>query len=158
MARIYTVTLDNLTVTAAGGDTDLLSIDPATDKPVELIGWDLMATSEVGDAAEEIIRLKVIHGHTTVGSGGAAATARPLDVNDSAFGGSVRVNDTTIASAGTAVDLYATGMNERIGHQLGPLPDGFGFRAAGAAFLVVRMMSTVADDISLSGVFWIREL
>lgn len=157
MSRIYTITVDNLTITNAGGDTDLLSIDPLTDKPVKLLGWDIMATSETGDAAEEILRLKVIRGHATVGSGGSAATARPVDSNDVAFGGSVRVNDTTIASAGTPVDLYGTGINVRLGSLVGPLPDGFGFRSAGADFLVLRCMSTPADDVSFMATFWISE-
>lgn len=154
---IATLTLDNITVTNAGGDVDLIAILPATQKPIEIVGWYLVATSEVGDAAEEIVRIKVIRGHTTVGSGGAAVTPRCPNGNDS-VSFTARANDTTIASAGTAVDLGGFGLNERIPEMVGPLPDGFGFRSANAEYIVLRMMSTVADDISLTGTIWVREL
>jgi hypothetical protein len=148
MPRIYTVSADNITYTAAGTDTDLFSIDPAADKPTAIKSLVIKPTSELQEAQEEWVRLKIIRGHTTVGSGGAAATARPLDPGDTAYSGSCRVNDTTIASAGTGVDLWSDAFQVRVGYELFRAPEDW-FWTTGANFIVVRLMSTVADDISL---------
>jgi hypothetical protein len=148
MPRVYTAVADNITYTAAGTDTDLFSIDPAADKPIAIKSLVIKATSELQEAQEEWVRLKIIRGHTTVGSGGAAVTARPLDLGDTAFSGSIRANDTTIASAGTAVDLWSDGFNVRSGYELFRSPEDW-FWSTGTLFLVVRLMSTVADDMSL---------
>jgi hypothetical protein len=155
--RGYTCSVDNITYTAAGTDTDLFSIDPAADKPTAIKSLVIKPTSELQEAQEEWVRLKVIRGHTTVGSGGAAVTARPLDKGDSAYGGSVRGNDTTIASAGTAVDLWSDAFNVRVGYELFRAPEDW-FWTAGADFIVVRLMSTVADDISLMATIDIVEV
>ena len=157
MPRVYTVSVDNITYTAAGTDTDLFSIDPAADKPTAIKSCVIKATSEIQEAQEEWVRLKIIRGHTTVGSGGAAATARPLDPGDTAYSGSCRTNDTTIASAGTAVDLWSDAYNVRAGFELFRAPEDW-FWTTGANFIVVRLMSTVADDISLMATIDIVEI
>jgi hypothetical protein len=154
--RKYTVEFDNITWTAAQTDIDVFSIDPATDKPTAITGIIVKATSEVQEAQESWQRLRVIHGHTTVGSGGAAATARPVSPIDTAYGGSVRTNDTTIASAGTAVNLLSDAFQVRAGYELFLLPEDW-LWTSGANFLVVRMLDTVADDITASGTLFIVE-
>ena len=49
------------TLTNSGGNADLLVIQPADDKPCELVGWILGQSTETGDAAEENLRLTVQH-------------------------------------------------------------------------------------------------
>lgn len=148
---------DNITFTNAGGDADLFSIDPAAEKPTAIKSVVIKSVSEVTEAQEEWVRIKIIRGHATVGSGGAAVTARPLDPGDAAYSGSIRANDTTIASAGTAVDLWSDGYNVRIGYELFRAPEDW-FWTTGANFIVVRLMSTVVDDVSLMATMDIVEI
>jgi hypothetical protein len=158
MGRLYTVTFEGQTVTNAGGDNDLFELDAAAEKPIELVGLELYVTSELGDAAEEWLRLKIIRGHTTSGSTPAVSpTPRPLNPTDAAAGFTAECVNTTIASSGTGVDLWAGGFNVRAGLQLGPLPDGFGFVTSGASLLVVRLMAAPADDVTMSGTAWVIE-
>lgn len=156
MPRTYTVEFDNVTATAAGTDQDLFSIDPATDKPTALKSIVIKNSSEIAEAQEEWLRVRVIRGHTTVGSGGSAATARPDSSIDTAYGGSCRVNDTTIASTGTPVNLWSDAFNVRAGYEMFWAPEDWKW-FFGAEFLVVRLMSTVTDDVQLSGSIQIVE-
>src|SRR5574343_104764 len=72
MGRIYSVSYTG-TITNAGGDTDLLEILPADDKPVKLRGFTLSQISEVGDAAEEGLRISVIRLPATVATTSSTA-------------------------------------------------------------------------------------
>lgn len=62
-----------------------------------------MQTSDVGDAAEEILRLEIVRGVGTVtsGSGGSTPTAQAREDGDTAFGGTVEANNTTRMATGT---------------------------------------------------------
>ena len=150
MPRIYTVEFENITWTNAQGDIDAFSIDAATDKPTAIKSIVIKATSELQEAQEEWLRIRVIRGHTTVGSGGAAATARPLSAVDTAYGGTCRTNDTTVASAGTAVNLWSDAFNVRSGYELFRAPEDW-FWTSGADLIVVRLMAAVTDDTVVNG-------
>jgi ABC-type amino acid transport substrate-binding protein len=147
MPRSYTVTLVG-TVTAAGTDNDLIYIAPADDKPVEIIGFDVDITSEIAEAQEEWLQLKIVRGHATVGSGGAAITPQPLDPGDGAASFTARGNDTTIASAGTAVDLWAGGCNVRGGREKVFPPEAYRKCSQAQTTIVLRMTNTLADDVT----------
>lgn len=160
MGRIYAVTY-NGTLTAAGGDTDLLSIQPADDKPVKLRGFRLSQTSEVGDSAEEGVRVTVkrLPATFTVGSGGSAVTPIPMDSADAAAGCTTRCNDTTVSTtSSTAVTLEEIGWNERNSPCDFWYPDErFSPKAKQGEGLVVRMETTIADDMTGCLTFWIEE-
>ena len=157
MGRVYTVEFENQTITTAGGDRDLFYVAPADDKPVKILGWKFVQFSDVGDTAEEILRVRMIRGHTSVGSGGSAATPRPLIHSDTAAGCTARVNDTTIASAGTAVNLESGGFNIRAGEQVF-LPQEYRPQVTQAqGSIVLRLMAGPADDVTMSGTLWIEE-
>lgn len=161
MARVYTVTFENVAVTAA---QDAFYVKPAADKVCEILGVFLSpvvsSTSDWGDANTEIdrIRIRRVPATVTVGSGGSSATPRPLDVNDTAAGFTARTNDTTQAtSSGTIVDLHTDGWNMAAGYQLW-LPEGCQPRVANAEAIVVSLPSTPANSKSLSGTLYVREL
>lgn len=157
MPRIYTVEGENISVTNAGGDADLVELDAATDKPCELFGIQIEATSEVQEAQEEWLRCRVIRGHTTSGSTPAATpTPRPASENDAAAGFTCEIYNTTIASAGTAVNLMSFGVQVRAGYEIF-LPEYCGFTFSGTSLLVVRLMAGPADDLSANMTFWVRE-
>ncbi len=153
--RIYTVEFEAQAVTAA---VDLFELTPADDKPVEILGLFLGQSSDTGDAAEEILRYRVIRGHTTGGSGGAAPTPRPVKRTDAAAGFAAETLNTTIASAGTGVNLHSDVFNVRSGLQLW-LPDTLEWDATqGDTTIVVRLMAAPADSLTMSGTLYVREL
>lgn len=154
MSRIYTVEFSGVSVSAA---QDFFEILPATQKPCQVTGIHLFQSSDVGDSEEEILRCRVIRGHTTSGSGGTAPTPRPRDSNDVAAGFSSEVNNTTIASAGTAVNLMSFNFNVRVGYELW-LPNGHEFRVQNAELLVVRLLAAPADAVTMAGTLFVEEL
>lgn len=157
MPRNYTVTFTSQTIATASGDYDLWELTPADDKPIEIAGITLAVTSELGDAADEWGAIQVIRGHTTSGSGGGTPTPGVLDGISTAAGFTVEDRNTAIASAGTAVTLYADAINVRGGFQVW-FPDGFGPMASQAnTTLVVRSSTTWADDVTMSGTLFVRE-
>jgi hypothetical protein len=154
MSRIYTVEFEAVAVTA---QVDFFEITPADDRPVDVLGLFLSQSSDVADAAEEILRYRVIRGHTTGGSGGATPTPRPLNRGDAAAGFTAETNNTTIASAGTGVNLHSDCFNVRAGLQLW-LPDTCEWNASQAdTTLVVRLMAAPADSLTMSGTLYCRE-
>lgn len=152
--RVYTVEFEAVAVSA---QVDFFEITPADDKPVEILGIFLSQSSDVGDAAEEILRWRVIRGHATSGSGGTATTPRPLNRSDSAAGFAAETCNTTIASAGAPLNLHSDTFNVRTGLQLW-LPEGCEWEATqGDTTIVIRLMAAPADALTMSGTLYIRE-
>ena len=115
MPRSYRAAF-NGTLANAGGDADMLSVQPADDKPIELKGAKFGQTSELGDSAEEQLRVSLMRlpATFTVGSGGSAVTPPPDDSADTACGATVRANDTTVATtSGSAVTPEEFSINIR---------------------------------------------
>lgn len=160
MSRIYTVSYTG-TVTNAGGDTDLLEILPADDKPCKIRGFMLSQTSEVGDAAEEGLRISVIRLPATVtgGSGGSAVTPQVLDSADAAAGFAAECNNTTVATtSSTAVTLAEIGWNIRNSPYEWWAPDvQYAPKAKQGEALVIRQQTTAADDYTICLTVWIEE-
>lgn len=161
MSRLYRVVFQG-TVTNAGGDQDLLSIQPADDKPCRIVGWILGQTSEVGDAAEENLRITVRHmtATVTIGSGGSSPTPQPLRPGtDTAAGFTARVNDTTVSTtSGTSTICEELGWNERATPwDRSFIPEEQRIRAAQGEVLIVRMETTPADDFTGTFTFFVEE-
>lgn len=162
MGRIYRVPFVATTVTNAGGNADLWYILPADDKPVRIRGLRFGQTSEVGDAAEENLDITIVHlaSTVTVGSGGSAVTPVPCDpgISDLAAGFTARINDTTVAtSSGTTTVMEPVPWNERQTAFEVWYDREFAPMARQASALVVRMNSTVADDITFAGCLFVEE-
>lgn len=160
MGRIYSVAWQG-TVTNAGGDQDLIEIAPADDKPVLLRGFSLSNISEVGDAAEEGLRISVLRMTATVtsGSGGSTPTIVPMDSADSSAGCTVEVNNTTVATtSGSTLSTAEYGWNIRNSPFVEWYPDRqFCPKAKGTEYLLVRLQTTPADDFTGMFTFWIEE-
>lgn len=155
MARVYSVVFGAVSVSAA---QDFFEISPADDKPVEIVGLMLAQTgvADVGDANEELLRIQIIRGHSTSGSGGSAATPRPMNPSDTAAGFAAEVNNTTVASAGTGVTLHEDAFNVRAGY-MNWWPEGMGPAATQANGTIVVRTTAPADAITLSGTLYVRE-
>jgi hypothetical protein len=154
MARIYKVTFAAVALTAP---QDLFEINAPSDSPLLCHGWVIGQSTEAGDAADEQVRLELIRGHATSGSGGSAFTALPRVTGDVAFGGTCEINNTTIASTGTAETVHATAFNVRAGDIWVPTPATQDHLAASGRW-ALRLNSTPADSISFSGTFIFEEL
>ena len=155
MGRMYAVTFENVAVTAS---QDFFELTPADDKPIILHAVYLSQSTETGDAMEEMMRVKIIRGHATSGSGGSAATPVPLNAADSAAGCAGEVNNTTIASTGTAVDLHAEAFNVRSGWVYMPTPECRPVCSQAGVTLVVRLMANPADSVTMGGTLIFEEL
>jgi len=152
--RIYTVEFEAVAVTA---QVDFFELTPADDKPIKIAGIFLSQSSDFGDAQDEGLRYRIIRGHTTSGSGGAAPTPRPLNRSEAAAGFTAETCNTTIASVGTTHNLHSDVFNVRVGLALW-LPDGCEWQATQAdTTLVVRLMAAPADSLTMSGTLYVIE-
>jgi hypothetical protein len=155
MGRVYSVQFENVEITAA---QDFFEVSPADDKPVKLLGLFLSQSTEVGDSAEEMLRIQVIRGHSTSGSGGSAGTAVPVDPNSAAAGFASEVNNTTIASAGTGVVLHSEAFNIRSGLAMWWTPETCPVANQANTTIVVRLMANPADSVTMGGTLYVEEI
>jgi len=152
--RVYTVEFEGVAVTAA---VDFFQLTPADDKPIEIIGVFLGQSSDLGDAASEILRYRVIRGHATTGSGGASPTPRPLNRSGAAAGFTAMTNNTTVATAGTAINLHSDVFHIAAGLPLW-LPEGCEWEASQTdTLIVVRLMAAPTDSLTMSGTLYVVE-
>ncbi len=157
MARgVYTVSFDQQSFTAANGDYDFFELDAAAGKPIEIVAVFIGNKTEVGDAQEEMVAYSIVRGNTTTGNG-AATTPRPVDASDGAASFAAETVASTPASAGTAVNLHVDTFNIRTGLQL-ILPPEMRPKTQEADLLCVRLLTALADDATLSGTCYVREL
>lgn len=152
--RNYTVTFAATAVTVA---VDVFELDAAAEKPIEIYGLSIGQSSDVGDAAEEILPFVVARGNTTTGTGGTqGVTPRPLNPSDAAAGFTADTLNTTAATAGTAVDLHRGAFNIRTGLEMW-LPEGSEWGTSGANLLVVRLAAAPTDSLTMTGTVYVRE-
>jgi hypothetical protein len=155
MGRMYSVIFENVAVSAA---QDFFEISPADDKPVIIHAVYLSQSTELGDAAEEFLRVEIIRGHTSGGSGGTAPTPVALDPAGAAAGFASEVNNTTIASAGTALILHAETFNVRTGWVYIPTPECRPKASQANTTIVVRLMAAPGDSVTMGGTIYIEEM
>lgn len=156
MGKMYSAEFEGVAVTAA---QDFFELAPADDKPIKIHAIYLSQSSDVGDAAEEILRIKCISGHATTGSGGGTSTPAALESHGDAAGTVVEVNNTTIASAGTGIDLHSDAFNIRTGWIWIPTPEmRHRISQATGVLYVVRLMAAPTDSLTMSGTIYFEEL
>lgn len=153
--RIYTVDIVAAAITVAA---DVVELTPADDKPIEVLGFDILQTTDVGDAAEEIIGLVWVRGHTTSGTGGTTVTPRPTNPTDAAAGFTAESLNTTAASVGTTVNLQRHGWNIRMPQTIFYPPELCPQASQTNTTLLLRMAAAPTDSITISGSVTVREL
>jgi len=151
---LYTAIFNAVTVTA---QQDLFELNVPTDAIVLIHAIELSQSSEIGDAQEEGLNLLMKRGATTSGSGGTVPTSQPLETGSSAFGGTVEVNNTTKATAGTIVTLRAENWNVRMPYLWLPTPE-MRFILGPSSRFTVELATTPADAITMSGTLTFEEL
>lgn len=156
MARRYTVPI--AAVASPAAIFDAWEVLAAANKPCKLLRIVIGQSSDVGDAAEEILTASVIRGHTTSGSGGSTTTPQPVDDVDAAAGAVVETMNTVIASAGSAETTHVIPFNIRVG-----LDHIFPFGSEPRTHQVITNDRTVvrisapADAVTVSGYLEIEE-
>ena len=147
------------TITNAGGDTDLIEIAAAAEKPVKLRRFIIGQTSEIGDAAEEGLRISIVRlpATFTSGTGGSTVTKTYPSSASGAASATIEANNTTIATtSGTAATLYELAWNVRnVPTEFVWYDDLLMPRTVNGEGLVIRLQTTAADDISA---VWTAEL
>jgi hypothetical protein len=162
MRGVYGLSFFEQTIAAASGDYDLFECDPAADKPIELVGLYLGNKSEVGDAQEEMVSFSILRmtGGTFTSGNGTATTPAPLEALDAAASGAFETVGATVATTtGTTTQLHQDTFNIRTGLQA-IFPPDMRWKAAGAAneTILVRLRTALADDATMSGTLYFREL
>jgi hypothetical protein len=162
VGRIYAIPYTG-TITAAGTDTDLLSLQPADDKPVKLRGVLLSQISETGDTQEEGLRLTLrrLAATFTVGTGGTLITAATPthDSADPVWGFVARCNDTTVATTSGLNDIKVEvgWLNRQSPYELWFPDERFGLKVKQGEGLIVRLETTLLDDMTGCFTFWVEE-
>ena len=154
MSGVYTVQFNGVTVSAL---QDLFELVAHASRPMVLLGFGISQSSDVGDAAEEGLLIRVESGATTSGSGGSTPTPVSTDSTGSAAGFTCEANNTTRATAGTIVTHYSFVWNVRV-----PLDVIFTEQmqlvmAAGRR-LVISLPNAPADALTVSGYAVVQEI
>lgn len=156
MPRTYTPQFNAVAITAA---QDIFQITPVAGKPVKILGLVIGQYSDVGDAASENLNVKISRGWATTGSGGTdlTTTSPPADPSDGAAGFGAKVNNTTVASAGTEVVLFSDVWNTQAGYQMW-FPEGaqYGCNSTTGVILTVRITAP-ADSITTNATLFVQE-
>ncbi len=151
--RIYTLTWD--AATAISVAIDIFEVDPAVDKGVFVHELKIWQTTELGDAAEEIIPIRFVRGFTTSGSVGAAAVVAKKYTGDAAASFVAECRNTTLASVGTPEEVGKDGWNVRVPYIWTPTPVDFVYSPN--PILVVRMTAP-ADVMTMEASMIVEEI
>lgn len=146
----YAAVLDAVAFTTA---TDVFECTPAADRAMLILGMKLCQTTDLQDAAEEVLRIGV-YTDVTAGSTGTAITEVPYsnESGSAANTAAVVTNRGTPSSGGTLIDVI--GWNIRVPLEWYPppyMPVKFSNIAAEGPVSSFRLMSAPADSVTVSG-------
>jgi hypothetical protein len=153
MSGIYKVPFNATLVSAA----DLVEIYATSAQPLVVLGYSVWQTSDVGDAAEEIIEFSFQTGNTAAGTGGSSVTPRNVWSNGPAASFTALSFNAVAASGGSAVERGRWGMNIRV-----PLVEKFieseQIGLASGTRGVLRLISTPGDSLTFRGELLVQEI
>jgi hypothetical protein len=142
---LYTVTNNGgVAVTAAN---DLLEATVAADRPVYLHLLEVLQTTDLGDAAEEVLKIGIYRG-VTAGSGGTAATENGLSADNPAAATAVTTDRTTASTGGTLIRHI--GWNIRIPTVWEPVPEWRPKVGADEDPYSFRLIAAPTDSVTIS--------
>jgi len=154
MARVYTVSMDNVAVSAA---QDLFTILCASTVPIEIHSVNLDQKTLTAWEAKDIT-FKRVPATVTV-TGGTSITARPMVPNDTAAAATATINNTTLAtSTGTIVTLLATEFNFLNGFYWSPAGQDDRIIIAPSQAFCVRLGTAPSGSMNVSGSMTFAEL
>lgn len=158
MGRLYQVPIAFAAQTA---QIDFFELTAAAEKPCLIHEIYLANSSEVGDAQEEMLTLKLkrAFGSVTSGSGGTAPTPVPINPDDVASGLTAEVNNTTklAVGTGTITDERPFAWNIRQPFERIFTPETRP-KIKGGEKKVLELTTTPADSITMGGHVLVEEL
>jgi hypothetical protein len=164
MRGIYTVEFTNKAATAAMADFDFFEIDPAADKPVEIVAIYIGQETAEGDTNEDYVRLAILRfsGGTFTSGGEVSTTPKALDPNDgsaSFAADAFNANGGVATTSGTTNRIHSDTFNIRTGYQI-IFPPEMRPKCDSAAnsAMVVRCESTLDATTNFSGTLYVKEL
>jgi hypothetical protein len=159
----YTVQFTNKAATAAMVDFDFFEIDPAADKPVEIVAIFIGQETAEGDTNEDFVRWALLRftGGTFTSGGELATTPVKLDSNDGAASFAAEAFNavgTVATTTGTTERVHSDTFNVRTGLQV-VFPPEMRPKCSGAAneAMVVRCESTLDATTNFSGTLYVVE-
>ncbi len=142
----------------ASAAQEFFTAAPADDKPFELMEFGLFA-----DAATSLLQCRVgvrrLTGTVTPGSGGSSFTPLSLGRSGDTFGGTCRVNDTTIATQTGGADslLLPFAFNALNGLVWLPPPE-YRPRFIQGEMMAIRAQTGFGSTVTVSGYAILREM
>ena len=152
----YSAPMDALAFTTA---TDVFEFTPAADRAMVLLGMRLGQTTDLGDAAEEVLRIG-LYRDVTAGATGTALTevAYGNAAASAAVSAAVVANRGTASTGGTLIDIIS--WNIRIPLEWFPIPElrpKFSNLAAEGPVSSFRLLAAPTDSITVSGaLYWVE--
>ena len=156
MGRLYTVRWD--TPFAVTTVIDVFEIGAADDLPVYVHELKLWQTTDLGDAASEIIGISFIRGFTTSGSGGGTPTVGKQFAGDAAQSFTAECRNTTVATTGTGVYTGADGWNVLMPYIWTPTPENRPYVSQKDGLLLVRLDAAPADSLTMNASMIVEEI
>lgn len=148
MGRMYSATFVAAAFTAA---FDFFELNTPATCSVTLHAVDCGQSTEMGDTAEEFFRWFIKSAYSTSGSGGSAPTPAALDRgNTMAAGTTIEAGNTTPATGGSPITLWASTFNVRAGLLWIPTPE-CRITVPPSTRLVIGVTSVPADSITFDG-------
>lgn len=158
MGRLYQVPI---AFTAHTTQIDIFELTAAAEKPCRIHQIYLAQSTEVADAQEEqlTLKLKRASGAVTSGSGGSAPTPAPVDPRDTASGLTAEVLNTTklVVGSGAITDERLYSWNVRMEFDKIFTPETRPFIVGGEK-KVLELTTTPADSITIGGHVLVEEL
>lgn len=154
MGRMYVAVLESAVVTTA---IDLFEINSPSDATVILHAVFVSQKSDAGDAQDEMMPISIVRGYTSSGSGGSAQTAALLSGDNTAFGGTLEILNTTLATGGSPVTVHADAWNVRAGWVYEP-PEERRILMQPSTRLVVTSGGAPADSLSICATCLFEEI
>lgn len=158
MARIYTAFIEPTAVTTA---IDFFEILAPANGIVKIWDWSLFQTTDLGDAAEEVLDIETVRGDGTVtsGSGGSTATPQPIDNGDGAAASVVETLNTTRMAVGTGVldVMEKPGWNIRIPFERIYIPEKRPVITPSDRW-TLSLKTAPADSVSIGGFVTFEEI
>ena len=153
MGRVYSASFSGIAVT---GVQDLLSLTGASGIICEILGVRVGQDSEFGDAAAEMLRIRIVR-YGTIGSGGSAVTEEEHELGGNAAAAAVIRNNTTPGTTETVIveDVF----NVQSGWLYAPVPEErIIVPPTGTIVLAVKLQTAPDDSTDMSGMITWQEV
>ena len=147
LGQVYTASTTGVSVSAL---QDLIEIEAPADACIIIISahFGQAGTADYGDAQAEGLRVRWVRGEgATTGSGGSTPTPEPHMSGFSDSGATVKMNNTTLMSAGTRPTVLTAAFNVQVGYFYQPAPEERIVISAGDR-LTLELIAAPSDELS----------